>query len=255
MVELSKVQAAFQRNILAQDPTIVRYIVSNGVIDGERRLAVYGNAYRARLVEALASDYQALRSRLGEDEFTELGHAYIRAYPSTHFSLRYFGEHLPEFLRRGYPDHLSELANFEWALTMSFDAADDEVASVEAAAELPAAAWPSVRLRMHPSVNQLELAWNTLASWHATKAGWPLDVPERLPAPMSCLVWRDGLITRYRSVTSEERVAFDAARSGATFADLCGQLTSSLAESQVALRAASFLKTWLGSGMVSELIL
>jgi hypothetical protein len=251
---LSDIQAAFQRHIMTQDPAIATHIVSNERLDGDQRLAVYANAYRARLVEALAADYPALQGNVSQDEFTELCHAYIRAYPSTCYSLRDFGQHLPEFLRQGYPEHLSELARFEWALTTSFDAEDAEVASVQAATELSAAAWPSVRIRVHPSVSQLELGWNTLALWRNVKEGRPMSLPERLPEPMSCLIWRDGLTTRYRSVDPDESAAFHAARSGGTFADLCGQLTSSVPQSQVALRAASLLKTWLASGIVSELV-
>ena len=112
MPRLSEIQAAFQRYVLTQDPAIAAHIASSERFGRDQRLAVYANAYRARLVEALASDYQAVRRSLGEEAFTRLCHAYIRAHSSTSYSLRWFGEHLPAFLRQDYPEHLSELARF-----------------------------------------------------------------------------------------------------------------------------------------------
>jgi len=61
------------------------------------RIAIYANAYHARFVEALAADYSALKTYLGDDEFEQLINAYIEAYPSQYFSMRYVGQHLSDF--------------------------------------------------------------------------------------------------------------------------------------------------------------
>ena len=254
MPDLSEIQAAFQRHILLHDPAIATHIVGVGQTEIEQRLAVYANAYLARLVEALANDYPALQGVLGQDGFVELCHAYVRAYPSRHYSLRYLGQHLPDYLLQDHREHLSELARFEWALTTSFDAQDRDVASVAQATAIPAAAWPSLRVRVHPSVNQLILSWNTLARWRGVKEGRLPSVPKRLGEPRSCLIWREGLVSRYRSLEPDEGAAFVTARAGATFAELCGEMAANTPESEVAPRAASFLKTWLSSGIVSELL-
>ena len=254
MPNLSEIQAAFQRHILMQDPAIATHIVGVGQTEIDQRLAVYANAYLARLVEALANEYPALQGVLGQDGFVELCHAYVRAYPSRHYSLRYLGQHLSDYLLQDHPEYLSELARFEWALTTSFDAEDCHVASVEQATAIPAAAWPSLRVRMHPSVNHLILYWNTLARWRSVKDGGLSSVPQRLGEPRSCLIWREGLVSRYRFLDPDEGAAFVTAWAGATFADLCGEMTANVPESEVAQRAAGFLKTWLSSGIVSELL-
>jgi len=86
------------------------------------------------------------------------------------------------------------------------------------------------------------------------KDGETIPAPECLTEPGACLVWRDGLSTRYRSLEPDENAALVAAVSGADFAEICeGLIPWEQAEQPIALRAASLLKTWLTSGLVSEL--
>ena len=80
---------------LARDPSA--RVVSSAKTSASRRLAIYYDAYRLRLLEALDSNYPILHSWMGDDEFEKLGLAYLDAHPSTHFSIRYFGHRLSEF--------------------------------------------------------------------------------------------------------------------------------------------------------------
>ena len=60
---------------------------------------VYRNAYVARLAEILADDYEQLHAYLGDQAFAKLVKAYIDANPSDQRSARWFGRHLPDFVR------------------------------------------------------------------------------------------------------------------------------------------------------------
>jgi hypothetical protein len=254
MPGLSELQAAFRRHVMSNHPGIEHYIdVSRGP-GRDQRLAIYAHAYRARLVEALGTDYAVLKAVLGEEPFRELCHSYLQASPSTHYSLRWFGRRLPAFLRRNGRGHLAELAAFEWKLAAAFDARDAPVVAPQAAGAIPAPDWPAVRLRLHPSVRTQMLSWNTLNIWRSVKAAHPVPAHRTLARPGSCLIWRDGLVTRYRSLQADERAALGAVASGATFAALCeGLAASGIPAGSLALRAAGFLKTWLSHGLVSEL--
>ena len=254
MPELKEIQADFQRHVLSDHAAITGHIVSTENLAGDRRLAVYCNAYRARLIEALATDYEVLSACVGDADFDTLCRTYIDAYPSVYYSLRWFGQHFPAFLRNRYAENLGELAEFEWALAAAFDAADAPVAGEEVIRSVATEAWPGMRIRLHPSVDWLPLRWNTLELWHAVKDGAEVPGPGRCPGPVDCLIWRDGLATRFRTLEPAERTALDAAASGATFATLCERLADSPeAGNDVAMLAASLMRTWLATGLVSEL--
>ncbi len=62
-------------------------------------LRIYHNAYRSRLLAVLREDFPALQQWLGEESFEQLALAYIAAWPPRHFSIRWLGEKLPEFIR------------------------------------------------------------------------------------------------------------------------------------------------------------
>ncbi len=86
-------------------------------VSRERRLAVYAEAYFARALEALRTDYPALHTILGEERFREVTGGLLLAQPPSSFTLADFGEGLPqllpELLRGNEPRWLSELALLE----------------------------------------------------------------------------------------------------------------------------------------------
>jgi hypothetical protein len=257
MASLRELQVAFRRHLMWGDPAVAAYISATSRPSSGERLAVYASAYRTRLAEALATDYEALKAVMGEEGFLDLCRDYVDAHPPTSYSLRWLGQHLPAFLQETHAReaYLAELAGFEWTLAAAFDAANAPTAGVEEAGRVPTEAWPSLRLRLHPSVYRLRLVWNTLQLWQAVKGGGPIPAPEHLPAALPCLIWREGLTTRYRSLEVDEEAAIACAASGGTFSEICEGLASfGGAEDATALRAASLLKGWLSSGLVTELI-
>lgn len=242
---------------MAGDPAIGDAIVGTQEMPGTRRLDVYVNAYYVRLIEALRSDYTALAALLGDDEFARICGDYVRAYPSHYFSLRWFGQYLPLFLRTGgEPDSdlLAELATFEWAFVDAFDAPDVALADESAAASVPFDAWPALCIEFHPSLRTVELHWNSLEIWKAARASTALPQPQRAVDAVTCLVWRPQLLSQFRMLDADEAAALAAARDGADFAAMCEALSDwHDDDAALAVRAASLLKTWLAAGMIQHL--
>src|SRR5262245_61237926 len=54
---------------------------------GDGRLRIYREMYFLRIEDALGADYPSLKRRLGAGRFGTLCRAYIRAHPSTSFTL------------------------------------------------------------------------------------------------------------------------------------------------------------------------
>ena len=123
------------------------------------RLAVYSNAYRIRLAEALAANVPQLQQLLGAEEFGAVASRYIDEHPSQFASIRWFGDRLAQELERSHAAQpwLAELARWEWALAASFDAQDATAVGIEALAAVAPDDWGELRLEFHPSVQHLEL--------------------------------------------------------------------------------------------------
>ena len=128
MTALADLQHGFQRYLLRGEPGVIARIGGAEGIDLQRRMRIYFDAYRLRLVEALATDYEALRALLGREQFNDACCAYVEATPSLFRNVRWYGGGLAEFLRTTPPwahqPVAYELALFEWTLTLAFDAAE-----------------------------------------------------------------------------------------------------------------------------------
>jgi hypothetical protein len=258
-MRLSDWQAQVQAYLLNPDaqpnPALQDSLLGSAALSAEQGLAIYHNAYRARLLEALRGDYPVVHGWLGDEEFDALALAYLDAHPSQHFSLRWLGAQLPDFID-GYlvpaqSAPLSELARLEWAFTLAFDAPDGLPLSLTQMAELPAEDWPTLQVRLLPSVQWLVCRHNSLALWRACKEQGDFPGSQPLEEVETCVIWRDQLITRYRSLAADEAAALRSMTvHGWSFAELCGELAH-LGE-QTPAQAVGWLRQWLADGILQR---
>ena len=258
MSQLSKLQQAFQHHVLEPtDGGVPAWVRAGRRSTPEKQLFAYVHAYRARLQEVLENDFPAIAAALGEDNFEALAKAYINTHPSHNFSLRVFGGHVADFLAQqaAYQEQpwLSELAHFEWTLGQAFDAANAPLFSEQEMAAIPAEDWPGLRFTMHPSVQRLDCRWNAPGMWQALTADEPEEVDANEEETVPWLVWRQELVTRFRSLEREEQLALDALRSGASFDEVCDVLSTVMSEDAVPRHFASLLKGWISQGMISAI--
>lgn len=137
--------------LMHKDERIKPDIIDTGEVNKvsvDQRLAVYGNAYGYRLIDALSENYPSVHTLLGDEDFYKMTYAYMEAYPSHHFSLRYFGHELEEFLKTYIPEVpvLTEMARFEWALRKVFDAEDVAIITMDDLQEIPVEHWGGYNL-------------------------------------------------------------------------------------------------------------
>jgi Putative DNA-binding domain len=231
-------------------------------------LHVYGDAYAARLVDALRDNYEVLAKAMGDDAFDALARAYIAAHASRTASIRWFGDRLAEFIRARcaagdaaapHPAYV-DLAAMDWALRAAFDSADAPRLDRQTLATIPSDLWPALRLSAHPSVRIVALSWAVESAWKALRDhDWESNAPEpETPAPQplehDLLVWRIGLETRWRSLAALESVLLRSATAGDDFASLCARaatlgLEQEDADDDPALRVAHLLARWVGDGL------
>ena len=252
---LETLQAAFIDHLQDASSRLVEAVADGGRIGIERRLAIYHNAYGARLVEALRDSYGHTLSYLGDEGFEAMARAYMACHPSGHPNLRWFGSRFPDWLAATCTDDpdIGELASLDWALRLAFDGADAPVLALDALAALPPEAWETVRLVWHPTCRRLVLKHNTLAIWQALDQDQVPPPAQALASPTQLLVWRHELQPHFRSLGAFEASAVDRLLGGAGFAAACEALQAEFPESETAPEAGALLRRWIDEGLLSGL--
>lgn len=257
MNTLQRLQSEFRQYLLRPDARMQALVLGTERVDAATRLAIYADAYRQRLVEALDANYPVLHQWLGDETFNRLGLAYLERHPSRHYSIRWFGHRLPEFMAATSPwrdqAFVRELAAFEWAMSEAFDAGDDAIVAPEQVAALPSDSWPGMRLGFHASLRRLALRWNAPSLWHALTKGEPAEAAEEKDRPLAWIVWRQNLSLYYRSLDADEAWALDALCQKQNFAAICERLCEWVDAEHVAARAAGFLRQWVTDGLIARL--
>jgi hypothetical protein len=250
---LKETQALFQEAILNQDDRVLDFLLDNSRTGRDTLFGVYQNGYVGRLVEILASDYEDLKSYLGEDEFEELARAYVAANPSRTQNARWFGSRMVEFLktegRYAQRHEVADLATIEQALSNAFDAADATHITVQDLAKFKPDDWARFTFVPHPSVAIIDVQTNAFAIWRAVKDG---KTPPRVKAKavQHLMTWRQGTTPMIREIASEEVMMWTEACCGLRFEALCEMVAAFDDPDGAAMRAAQYLQGWLSTEML-----
>lgn len=255
MSSLAALQAGFQAYLMDDARNIVfKAVVDDKKIGATKRLKIYHDAYRLRIIEALANAYPMLQAYLGKDLFANTARSYLTKMPSIYSNLRWYGAQMGEHLRQTMPKSpiAAELAQFEWALSLAFDAEESAVLRLQDLAAIPPENWGNLRFKFQPSMQILALNYNTVAVWQALDSGVMPPAAERLATETNWLIWRQDLTSKFCSVTDTELNALQMAVSGNSFAETCEKLFETLGD-DAANHAAQFLAGWLESSLISAI--
>lgn len=260
MNHLAAIQRQFQDYLLAQEAegssaALESLIISTPAVPASTRAQIYKTAYGLRLLDALAANFPCLQRYIGGDAFVHLGTAYAQQYPSSYRSIRWFGDQFETFLADNLSDDyavVAELARFEWAITLAFDAADAVSVTLNDMAAIPPESWGSLCFTPHPSLQHLSLSWNSPDIWEAlNQEQTPPDAVKHAEA-RSWLLWRQAYCNRFYAMDADEAWAIAALCRGQTFGDICVGLCQWHAEDQVGMAAANLLKKWVQSQLIAE---
>jgi hypothetical protein len=249
---LAELQRDFQRHVMHAQQRIVAAVEGSPDVPATLRLAIYSEAYRLRLTEALASTLPRLQALLGKEQFAEAAREYIELCPSSYPSIRWFGERMPQLLQKTFPAQpwLAELATWEWSVAAAFDGPDADPVGIETLAAIAPEQWPTLTFRFHPTVQVLAMRTNAPVLFKALSADDPLPECIELDEAQSWLIWREGLKTQYRSLEPDEAAALEVMRSGGSFEMLCDALCAWHEADAVPAQAAGLLKRWVVEQMI-----
>lgn len=106
-VPLLKAQTHMQQAVMLGDrfdSVPVQWIRAKNAFAPHEQLAVYANAYRYRLYDAVAEDYPVLRHYLTDKIFSDLIWAFVEEVLPDHFNIGRFALKLPAFIQQALPD-------------------------------------------------------------------------------------------------------------------------------------------------------
>ncbi len=261
---LAPLQQAFQQFVLGQqdEAAILPQIATRPGLSCTERLAIYSNAYRIRLRDALSEAFDKTHRYLGDELFYAAAAGYVEHNPSQWSNLRWYGASFPVFLQQYLPEHpvVAELAAFEWALSLAFDAEDQAILPLSALAQVQEDEWESIGFVCHASVRFLPLHSNCVAIWLAlADATEDAGETEESPAPpepswqesaQPWLIWRKNLQAHFRSLSQPEYLALLGLQAGQGFAEVCAMVAENAPES--AAQIGQWLQTWLSEEVLHD---
>jgi hypothetical protein len=257
MTELAQLQEQFQQFIVSGQTGINDSIVQTELVSVDTRLAIYRDGYKLRLIESLTTSFPAVHVYLGTEAFQKVCSSYIDSNPSSYRSIRWYGHVLAEFLQNYYDkkySFLAELADFDWKMTLAFDAADDQVLQITEMSTIPPQSWADMKFTFHSSLHRVAYYWNTIPLWQTLIKDQELPELINDPSPTTWVLWRSpDYMIQFYSLSEEEAWGLDALIQGLSFGQLCEGLCQWVPAEEVGMRAASYLKNWIQNGMVSGL--
>lgn len=257
---LHKIQNIFQTYLTDQNPdsryTIRSLTVDTAQISATRRLEIYYDGYRLRLLEILAGDFPKLRTLMGDAAFDELGHHYIAAYPSKHFSIRYFGQHFARFLHEdatyAKETYLAEMASFEWALGNTFDAKNVNIATLDNLKSIPPEQWSNLKIHFHPSLQTCVFEWNIPQLWKTIENKEIPCTLKKQKESTTWIFWRRELQSQFRSLTNSQELMLQLFQENHRFGDICESLSEIIDPKSVPVVALGFIQQCIEDGFLSE---
>ncbi|RAP33567.1 hypothetical protein DID80_07970, partial [Candidatus Marinamargulisbacteria bacterium SCGC AAA071-K20] len=164
--ELVELQTWFAQAVVAQNKSAKsfkpdHYLNSSKRLKAAERLEIYMGDYWPRVLESLAEDFPMLKSFWGDSHFDDFMRDYLKAFPSTSFTLFHLGSQLQKYIDDFYTEKnknlVLDIVRLEWARMHAYMAKDGLVFDSSKLSPEEARHLSEASLRFHPSVTLLHL--------------------------------------------------------------------------------------------------
>lgn len=225
------------------------------------RLAVYGNAYFARLIECLGDEFPATQFALGEEAFHSFAMGYIQDSPSSSYSLNFLGERFPQYLKEtrpadvpkpGWPDFLIDLATLERTYAEVFDGPGPENLTTLQPKDLqsiPPERVSGVRFIPVPSLRLMEVSFPVHEYVTAVRRDKSPEIP--MPAETLLVITRREYIVRRGPVSRAEFQLLRAIIEGNTLGESIEIAADAMPEGsddEFAANLSQWFRHWASAG-------
>lgn len=275
-MSLAALQRWFQEAITHPDgiagvpsEDVARTVAPSAALDSGDRLAVYADAYWARLLNCLADAFPVLCRALGEDVFNGYAAEYLERHPSHSYTLDRLGDRFSAYFDScrldagdglaGLYGFLAELARLEWTIGCVFDGPGgerddilgaDEVARLALAGDAAAA---GARLRTVPSLRLLELRYPANTFYTRVRALADGAPPPPIPGPAveRVALFRRDWVVRRQPLGRTQLALLQALQGEASLGEAVAAAAATWPDGTASLAAAlgGWFRDWAAAGL------
>ncbi len=218
-------------------------------------MAIYRNAYRSRLLDALQISFALTRQWAGDETFDAAACHHIILNPPASWTLDDYGAGFDQTLAELFAEdpEVGELAWLEWHMQRAFGAPDTDIldAAMLTSGELGIADWETVSFILIPGFAMRAIATDCVSLWQALADGDTPPDARPLPPGSQLIVWRKGFSPHFRIIDAAEAKALAAVAAGQRFGELCVAFAEELGPEAGMAQAGALLGRWVQDGLIA----
>jgi hypothetical protein len=234
-------------------------IVDQPLLSREERLAIYGDGYFSRLIGSLKEDFGILVRILGEDEFENLCHRYLAAYPSHTTGIDEVGEHLSKFLLTDPLSEtmpfLSDAASISWLGILAFFADDSATVDQTSLTKVPEEAWATATFKLAPSVGLWRSDWAVQNALKDISAEGPKLVEAFDSGPHHVVVFRRNEVVYFKDISPLSFQILQLIQEGHNLGELTLKIGGQTEEELSAIQTCftESFGPWIAEGIIAQI--
>jgi hypothetical protein len=240
-------QAAFKTAMLDPAAPVPDGIINPDGAPATKRFDVYRNNVAVSLSDALEAAFPVVRKLVGDQFFRAMSGVYLRKHPPQTPLMMFYGEAMPQFLRRFEPaksiGYLPDIATLELALRHAYHAADATPVDASALTAIAPDALMGVRLRIAPATQTVISDFPIHAIYRANTVP---DAPKPVMQAEAVLITRAGFDPELHPTNAAAATCIAALRDGQT-------LGKAMATADDTLDLGAVLGLLLAQGAVTEI--
>jgi hypothetical protein len=231
------------------------------------RLAVYANAYYARLIECLQTEFPIFHQTIGDDVFSGFAVEYLQHHPSQSYTLGELGKKFVDYLNETRPaasdsaanfsDFLIDLAQLERTISEVFDGPGCEKSTFLRPEDLLTISpdrWPQARLNTAPCLRLLALRFPLNDYFTARKNGLEASLPPRENSWIA-ITRRDYIVRRY-PLSRAQFALLNQLQQGASVGEAIAAATEVYPDNLESLATAiqNWFRVWTAAPMFEKVL-
>lgn len=239
--------------------TALPWIAETPPISKTARLDIYAEAYFARLLESMKSDFQITARILGDISFQKLVSDYIKEYPSQTTNIGEIGRSFSKFVSTYQAlenaAFLESLIQMEWLLIESFYADDSSFIEPSNLTSLSDEDWESAEFRIAHSVQLLQSRWPLDQFWQLKDESIKLDSVafEPLADAQEFLFVREGAEVLIEPMSAPEYVILQKLKTGASLIAALEEAQSEFSEDDIESQIMNWFNGWISRGIICDI--
>ncbi len=240
--------------------TVLPWIVEIPPIDKTARLDIYAEAYFARVLESMKSDFQITARILNETSFQKLASDYLKQYPSKTANIGEVGRYFSKFVA-GYEDlknaaFLESLIEMEWLMIESFYADDSDFLEPLKLALLSDEDWENAEFKLAPYVRLIESDWPLDQFWilqDETISKEDIDCKKLNSKKQSFLLSRRNGSVTLEKLSPPEYMILQKLHSGASLIEVLNESQNDFSEDDAGSKIMTWFNEWVSRGIICDL--